>query len=311
MKPRHWNNPMKVTSNSSPRSEWNEKQSPSCTTNPTGVIDARRSGFTLIELLVVIAIIGTLASMLLPALSKAKVSAQGITCMGNVKQMGLAWKLYVEDNNDRVFPALGTTNDWLKGDYLTLQNPGFDGNWNVDKYLKQSLLWSYCGAAPAVWRCPGDRSTAKNAAGQIVPRIRSISINNWIGGPYWPITATPQQQIWRVYQKASDMNNPGPSETFVFADERADSINDGCFVVNMDGYPGTATTSINDFPGSYHNRAGCFSFADGRAEVKRWQDPRTTPPMNYTMELDVTGTSMPNNSDIFWLQFHSTRPINY
>jgi prepilin-type N-terminal cleavage/methylation domain-containing protein len=268
-----------------------------------------RAGFTLIELLVVIAIIAILTAMLLPALAKAKQKGQGIKCLSNTRQLGIAWHMYADDNRDNItgadFGGLGTP--WVGG---FLDFSANQGNWDINVDIAQSPLWNYCGKSAGIFKCPADQAMVPNNTGAKVPRVRSVSMNCFAGGPDGSALGggLSSNNKYKTFKKLTDMRQP--TQIMVFLDENEDSLNNGWFAISMNGFPSTpGSLVIVDWPAYYHNRAGGMSFADCHSEVHRWQDPRTMPQVkDVTLVQNLNGTPSANNADVIWLQNHATQP---
>ncbi|MGA3269002.1 MAG: type II secretion system protein [Verrucomicrobiota bacterium] len=262
--------------------------------------------FTLVELLMVIAVIAILAALLMPSLNAAKMRAQAAGCMSNCKQLVLAWQQYAMENNDRLainsdqsLPYQGTPS-WISGVLDWTTNPVNTNTSNLidDSY---SLLGNLLGHNTKVFACPAANyvSPAQQAAGW-TGRCRSVAMDGGLGAGNRAASLVDQWPTFFQATKMSDLRNPGPSDTWVFADEHPDFLDDGIFYLNPSA-TGSGTEWFTELPGSQHGLATGISFADGRAMVRRWLDPETCPGIDYQWRGGNDESYVDDDPDLPWL----------
>ena len=234
---------------------------------------SRPAAFTLIELLVVIAIVGILAALLLPALSRARMSAQTLGCLNNLKELQLCWHLYVADYDDFVPP-----NNFVY-DLLSQQPLDTGPSWctNLAPFdldpigIQDGLLFQY-NASAAIYHCPADQSTIQTMGGALLtqPRWRSYNMSQSVNGLSYDGTLS---SYIPHYSKLTQIRNPTPPGLIVYLDVHEGEILDTQFGIPVDadswdeGY-------WWDIPGNRHNQGCNLSFADGHVEHWRWKAPK-------------------------------------
>jgi Tfp pilus assembly major pilin PilA len=266
------------------------------------------TGFVFIELLVVIAIIALLAAMLLPTLSRARQQAAAIQCLNNLKELALAWNMYVADNHG-VFPYNEEPGNvgWIAGGEMNYSGSNDDTNL-LDLTGPHSQIGPYVLKQPLIFKCPADKSRSFGMRG--TPRIRTYSMSASIGlaangtpsgQGYW-LPSIYNGGPWMCYFKESDLSRPGPSMLWLFQEEDPDSINDAAWQFNM---PTMTDTAWIDSPSKLHGNAGRFAFVDGHSEVHTWHNPLAIPNVTYSGDggdpVSYPRKVINGNVDVWWV----------
>ncbi len=261
------------------------------------------NAFTLVELLVVIAIVAMLASLVLPALAKAKNKSRQISCLNNLRQLNLGVMLYAEENADSLPYNLGAPE--IRQALATGGKKNWEHsilNWELDPSNTNTLLntgaslGDYIAHVARVFRCPSDRavSAIQRGAGW-TERSRSISMNAMVGnaGSFLVGNVNSNNPTYHQFRKFGEFTSS--SDIFLFIEEHPDSINDGYFLNRA------AENAWNDLPASWHLGGANLAYGDGHAEIHRWRNASTQQPS----QPDAANLPLPlpekDRGDFYWV----------
>jgi prepilin-type N-terminal cleavage/methylation domain-containing protein/prepilin-type processing-associated H-X9-DG protein len=263
-----------------------------------------RFAFTLIELLVTVAIIAILASLLLSGLTQARIKARALMCLGNCRQLQIAWHLYATESDDRLPPNSGQDpRIWINMNYGLANR--VRGCTNLAT-VRLGLLFRYAGG-DRIYVCPEQKAVFSGTisgdpffghgtfTGDLLNAApaRSFSISQQMDG----VTLDRSE---RFNKTLSGIRNPPPSSALVFVDENLYTIDDGIFA------PPQANRADSplwvNIPAARHGNSGILSFADGHCESHKWVEPSTArfkTPRGFVL---APGTVSPlTNKDINWV----------
>jgi prepilin-type N-terminal cleavage/methylation domain-containing protein/prepilin-type processing-associated H-X9-DG protein len=228
----------------------------------------KRRGFTLIELLVVIAIIAILAAILLPVISRCEEQARVTQCISNMKQLGLAWVIYANDNNDFL------PHNWALGNNpphsWCMDTPEMSSSPTDVTAVTNGTLFPYA-VQLRIYHCPDAHSVNGRIETRTVSMISRIAGADAVDAAQYGVWDSANSDLsgdleteFPMRKKLTQITSPSPAEAVVFDDESQVTLDDEVLGLDWDDWKNSVSPR--------HNRGTAFAFADGHAERWQWLD---------------------------------------